>query len=436
MTKTVGVALAAVLVLLGITAAPVDAIVYWSNDNGDAIGRANNDGSRADPTWITGPILARGLAVNDTHIYWVGASPTDTVGSIGRAKLDGTDAQPELIKGVLSGAGIALDDTYVYWVNAGPETVGRARLDGSDAVQNWFIVPGSTGVSAVTVAGAYLYWTGDDDGYIGRVRLDNVAVYDAQLINTGGRPNGVAIDGADIYWTDLETNKLGHATLNGTGPPSGVDTAYFPLASRPIGVDVGNGYVYWANTATGAIARATPDRNLIQQDFLSGVNASNDVAVDALSIPEAPPPPPPPPAGIAPTISTLSQSHRVFRAGSRSTPLSGGFRRRHPRGTTFSLGLDQAAALTIRIQRKLPGRRVTGVCRRPTRRNSNRRPCTRLVTKATLRRTAVAGLNRIPFSGRIRGRALAPGRYRAVFRAANSVGTSSPKVLSFRIVAR
>jgi hypothetical protein len=59
----------------------------------------------------------------------------------------------------------------------------------------------------------------------------------------------------------------------------------------------------------------------------------------------------------------------------------------------------------------------------------------RLVTKATLRRSARVGLSRIAFSGRIRGRALPAGRYRATFTAANSAGTSQPRALGFRIVA-
>ena len=36
-----------------------------------------------------------------------------------------------------------------------------------------------------------------------------------------------------------------------------------------------------------------------------------------------------------------------------------------------------------------------------------------------------------PFSGRIRGKALRPGRYQAVFTAAHSAGVSPPKTLSF-----
>ena len=47
-----------------------------------------------------------------------------------------------------------------------------------------------------------------------------------------------------------------------------------------------------------------------------------------------------------------------------------------------------------------------------------------------------AGFNKLPFSGRIRGKPLKPGDYRAVFTATSAGGTSDPKTLSFRLVAR
>jgi hypothetical protein len=78
---------------------------------------------------------------------------------------------------------------------------------------------------------------------------------------------------------------------------------------------------------------------------------------------------------------------------------------------------------------------VGRVCRPSSRLLRSRPRCTRLVLKATLRRTAHVAFNRIAFSGRIRGRALPAGRYRAAFAATNSAGTSALRALSFRIVA-
>jgi hypothetical protein len=62
--------------------------------------------------------------------------------------------------------------------------------------------------------------------------------------------------------------------------------------------------------------------------------------------------------------------------------------------------------------------------------------CTFYTTVATLTRTGHAGANKLAFTGRVRGRALKPGRYRAVFAATDASGTSQPQSVSFRVVGR
>ena len=47
-----------------------------------------------------------------------------------------------------------------------------------------------------------------------------------------------------------------------------------------------------------------------------------------------------------------------------------------------------------------------------------------------------AGLNKVAFSGRVRGKALAPGRYQVAFIAIDSAGASPPKTLTLTIVKR
>jgi hypothetical protein len=53
-----------------------------------------------------------------------------------------------------------------------------------------------------------------------------------------------------------------------------------------------------------------------------------------------------------------------------------------------------------------------------------------------LTRSAHPGFNKLPFSGRIRGKPLKPGDYRAVFAATSAGGNSAPNALRFRIVGR
>lgn len=143
---------------------------------------------------------------------------------------------------------------------------------------------------------------------------------------------------------------------------------------------------------------------------------------------------------VGPSLSALRRTHAVFRVGLARTPPTGRAaaaprrRRPLPRGTTFSFRLNQVAEVTMLVRRVRPGRRAGRRCLAPTRANRTRPRCLRLVTVATLKRDARAGLNRIPFSGRVGRRVLAPGAYRAVFHATNLLGRSPGRTSGFTIV--
>jgi sugar lactone lactonase YvrE len=96
------------------------------------------------------------------------------------------------------------------------------------------------------------------------------------------------------------------------------------------------------------------------------------------------------------------------------------------RTTTFRFRMSEPAAVTIRIERALPARRVRGRCRAPRRRPApHLARCTRWGPVVTLRRQASAGANAVLFSGRVRGRRILAGRYRATAAAIDVVGNRS-----------
>jgi hypothetical protein len=61
--------------------------------------------------------------------------------------------------------------------------------------------------------------------------------------------------------------------------------------------------------------------------------------------------------------------------------------------------------------------------------------CTRYTRAGKLQATQIAGKQSTAFSGRFKGKALAPGRYRALVTAADALGArSAERRVSFRIV--
>jgi hypothetical protein len=105
--------------------------------------------------------------------------------------------------------------------------------------------------------------------------------------------------------------------------------------------------------------------------------------------------------------------------------------------TTIRFRLSSRATVRIEIARTLSGRRSGGHCVKPTAKLSKRRACTRYVTAGKLvRSSAKGGRTTIAFSGRIGGKALKTGAYRATIVAIDKAKHhSKSKHASFTVVS-
>ena len=253
--------------------ATAGAFVYWANNGGGTIGRANLDGSGVDQSFITGAGEPVGVAVDGEHVYW-------TAGSIGRANLDGTDVLPNFITGAGFPQGVAVDGEHVYWANLTGGTIGRANLDGSGVDQSF--ITGASFPVGVMVDAQHVYWDNLDTDSIGRADLDGSDI-NQSFIATDDGPFGVAVDGQYVYWTNQFAHTIGRANLDGTGANQGFITG----AGAPAGVAVDRQHVYWANflffdPRTSAIGRANLDGTGADQMFITGTEGPLGVAVDSL----------------------------------------------------------------------------------------------------------------------------------------------------------
>src|SRR5262249_34868005 len=80
-------------------AAPARAYVYWTVEgvgvaaNGTAVGRADQDGSAQNHALVNSAFGPGGIVLDSAHIYWANSQTN----SIGRANLDGSGANPSFI---------------------------------------------------------------------------------------------------------------------------------------------------------------------------------------------------------------------------------------------------------------------------------------------------------------------------------------------------
>jgi hypothetical protein len=107
---------------------------------------------------------------------------------------------------------------------------------------------------------------------------------------------------------------------------------------------------------------------------------------------------PPSPTGPR-TLSTLRIGPARFRA---------------VKGTTVSYTASAPGTTTLTVLKSAPGRRIGTRCRAlPTKpaKGVTIRRCTRTTTVGSLTHTDTAGQNTVTFNGKLKGRALRPGRY-------------------------
>ena len=458
-----------------------DGQVYWQSRDG-TIGKAGPDGSSPNESFITTGSGFAGLATNGTHLFW------GRQDWLGRATVQGTDVNPNFASAGSPCAvvAVAADPANAYYLVSCNTTRIIYRVPaGGGSAQPMGPSP-SAAACGIAVDSTYLYWS--DFDRIGRMPLaGGSAQADWLVVSLPAQRQlcGLAVDSQHIYFTLSQTTdpvgnsastSIGRATLSGGVPQLDfiAGTSFYGGSANPSGVAVDANYVYWGNQTKGftdsSIGRAGKNGGGVSQAFIANVTFPQGVAVEGGGAGPAAPdsdgdgvpdnsdncplvsnsdqrdddrdgvgracdpsdnPPPPPPMRIV----IVSSSNSAFAPSRSSTPVQGRTSAKRKRGTVFSFTLDTAGTVTITIQRALPGRRSGGRCRKPSRRLRRKPACTRWAMQHTLTRTAHAGVNRVPYSGRVRGRALRPGRHRAVFTAtAPGFSRSAAATVKFRIV--
>jgi hypothetical protein len=131
-------------------------------------------------------------------------------------------------------------------------------------------------------------------------------------------------------------------------------------------------------------------------------------------------------ARVAPTVTRVSISPSTFAVAVKG---AGG-------GTTIRFRLSRRATVRIAIARRLHGRVARHRCVRPTRALAARPRCVRFVSMGRIvRASRRAGRRAIAFSGRVGGRRLAPGRYRATVTAVDGAHRrSARRTVAFTVV--
>lgn len=164
-----------------------------------------------------------------------------------------------------------------------------------------------------------------------------------------------------------------------------------------------------------------------------------DVAATVESAPAGSEPGPSPlgtPYPIAqprPKVTALKIAPAAFAAAEQGPSARSA--RRRPVGGKVSYKANVAAKVRFTVRRARPGRRSSGRCVRPSKRNRRAARCTRsMALRGGFTQAAAAATNRFRFTGRLRGRRLAPGAYALIATPSTGGTTGQPVRRGFRII--
>ena len=148
------------------------------------------------------------------------------------------------------------------------------------------------------------------------------------------------------------------------------------------------------------------------------------------------PPHPSPPAvvvtkPVAGVISALTISPTAFSAAPKGATVSKASKKKY--GAKIGYRDSQAATTTFTVLLPTPGRMQGRTCKKPGKANRHGRRCTLYKALGSFTHLDKAGANSLHFSGRLKGRKLAPGAYRLQAIAHNAAGNGAATSKSFTI---
>jgi hypothetical protein len=368
--------------------------------------------------------------------------------AISRSRIDGTFAGVEL----LGGAGGSIDNSvitqrysefplvYPGAVRLQAPAVGRLA---SLSVRNSTVIgrsSGSSGLVAATRDGGSTKITGVNDVLRG---ASSAVATEEPICDTtcGTAAIDLSYSNVTAGWggTGPFASSQGHN--QSTNPLFADETAgdFHPLPGSPL-IDAG-----------GAVPDGDRD--------LDGVTRPRGAAPD-IGAYESSAPAPPDPGGSGTTSASTGTTHSTTGTtgsgprgvtvatpapvppvpvlfGLRLAPATFRAASSGPRATTtaavgtvisYSANVAGLTTLTFAVWRK------GNHCAPPTTRPVPPASCTRLPKKGSMRRETVPGVNRVPFTGRVGGKALTPGRYRLTLIVVTPKATSVPVTKTFTIV--
>jgi hypothetical protein len=278
----------------------VEEYVYWTDPERGRIGRAKLDGTGVDGNYVITGGEPLGIAVVDEpsakYIFWTDrgelderGEPQEEAGIVGRASLDGSNVDASCYEGLTNPRSIAATSSFVYWTSPfasstiGTGDLGRAEVDdcSDEASKNPAFIAGNINFVGgdIAVNSSYIYVSSFNEGAnqspIIRFTINGGDSGSfALLVGETTGPVGLAVNGANLYWTDSANHRMGRSDLNLENlepeyltevgrvlDPAASETAIFWSANQGVAANPGADIYQWSrgSGSSGTLTDLAPD---------------------------------------------------------------------------------------------------------------------------------------------------------------------------------
>ncbi len=238
--------------------------VYWAEFLGGTIKKAGLNGGTVT-TLASGLSRPWSIAVDSNSVYWT-EYDSNTL-----KKLEFTTGlTTTLATGVTSPSFIAIDSSNVYWAQF--ESIKKVGLNGG----NITTLASAMSPNAIAIDASSVYWIeqGSPNGTIKKVGLSGGPVI---TLESGlSYPCVLAVDSANVYWTEEYSGNIKKVGLNG-----GPITTLASGGSSPYAIAIDSANVYWA--VDGNVNRVGLDGGPVIT-LATGQNYPHGIAIDSTSV--------------------------------------------------------------------------------------------------------------------------------------------------------
>ncbi len=232
---------------------------------------------------LIAPGAGNAIAVSASSVCWASTSEGAIQCASLRSTVDDGGTPQVLTANETSPGGVAGSANAVFWTNAGKITIGGGIQPLTGAI-------GMTTLSSALDAGSDDAGAGDDAGDDGGAATDDAG---SAVFATGQNdPASIALDGANLYWTNTGTtaNDYTDGAIMTVPTSGGTPKVLAASQASPANLAVDGHDVYWTNSGTQAngykdgMIMSVPIAGGTPTILASGQSSPVGIAVDASNV--------------------------------------------------------------------------------------------------------------------------------------------------------